>query len=99
MQSFVLGHFIIQRAAAEKMVVHIYNSLLESLSFLVINNDKYWNYNAASVLFMSSLKVTARFLTCLQETSIFHAYVSGCSQKFPDWPPVARTANGTALCR
>jgi hypothetical protein len=22
----------------------------------------------------------------------------GCIQKFPDWPPGARTANGTALC-
>jgi hypothetical protein len=24
--------------------------------------------------------------------------VGGCIQKFPDWPPGARTANGTALC-
>jgi hypothetical protein len=24
--------------------------------------------------------------------------VRGCIQKFPDWPPGARTANGTALC-
>jgi len=24
--------------------------------------------------------------------------VRGCAQKFPDWPPGARTANGTALC-
>jgi hypothetical protein len=22
----------------------------------------------------------------------------GCIQKFPDWPPGARAANGTALC-
>jgi hypothetical protein len=22
----------------------------------------------------------------------------GCIQKFPDWPPGARTGNGTALC-
>jgi hypothetical protein len=26
------------------------------------------------------------------------AYVGGCIQKFPDWLPGARTANGTALC-
>jgi len=26
------------------------------------------------------------------------AFIRGCIQKFPDWPPVARTANGTALC-
>jgi hypothetical protein len=25
--------------------------------------------------------------------------VRGCIQKFPEWPPGARTANGTALCR
>jgi hypothetical protein len=25
-------------------------------------------------------------------------YVRGCIQKFPDWPPGPRTANGTALC-
>jgi hypothetical protein len=24
--------------------------------------------------------------------------IRGCIQKFPDWPPTARTANGTALC-
>jgi hypothetical protein len=24
--------------------------------------------------------------------------VGGCIQKFPDWPPGARTANDTALC-
>jgi len=29
-------------------------------------------------------------------TLIFH--VRRCIQKFPDWPPRARTANGKALC-
>jgi hypothetical protein len=24
--------------------------------------------------------------------------VLGCIEKFPDWPPGAKTANGTALC-
>jgi hypothetical protein len=24
--------------------------------------------------------------------------IGGCIQKFPDWPPGARTTNGTALC-
>jgi hypothetical protein len=27
-----------------------------------------------------------------------YEYIRGCNQKFPDWPPGARTANGTALC-
>jgi hypothetical protein len=26
------------------------------------------------------------------------AHIRGCIQKFPNWPPGARTANGTALC-
>jgi uncharacterized phage protein gp47/JayE len=26
------------------------------------------------------------------------ASIEGFIQKFPDWPPGARTANGTALC-
>jgi hypothetical protein len=26
------------------------------------------------------------------------SHVRGCIQKFPDWPPGARIANGTALC-
>jgi hypothetical protein len=28
----------------------------------------------------------------------YPAHIWGCIQKFPDWPPGARTANGTALC-
>jgi hypothetical protein len=24
--------------------------------------------------------------------------IRGCIQKFPDWPPEAKTANGAALC-
>jgi hypothetical protein len=27
-----------------------------------------------------------------------HRHIRGCIQKFPDWPPGAKTANGTALC-
>jgi hypothetical protein len=32
-------------------------------------------------------------VTVLHECDIW-----GCIQKFPDWPPGVRTANGTALC-
>jgi hypothetical protein len=28
----------------------------------------------------------------------FRLLLRVCIQKFPDWPPGARTANGTALC-
>jgi hypothetical protein len=27
-----------------------------------------------------------------------HTHIRGCIQKFQDWPPGARTANGTVLC-
>jgi len=30
--------------------------------------------------------------------SIEASCVRGCIQKFPDWPPQARPANGTDLC-
>jgi hypothetical protein len=28
----------------------------------------------------------------------YFTFVRGCIQKFPDWPPGMKTANGTALC-
>jgi hypothetical protein len=31
---------------------------------------------------------------CLQDS----VKIQGCVQKFPDWQPGARTANGTTLC-
>jgi hypothetical protein len=33
-----------------------------------------------------------------KEAVMANCKVRGCIQKFPDWPPGARTANGTALC-
>jgi len=35
-------------------------------------------------------------ITEIKETTLED--VRGCIQIFPDWPPGARTANGTALC-
>jgi hypothetical protein len=34
----------------------------------------------------------------INKTAISRAHIRGCIQKFPDWPPGARPANGTALC-
>jgi hypothetical protein len=31
-------------------------------------------------------------------TTFCEEHIGGCIQKFPDWPPGARTANGTTLC-
>jgi len=31
-------------------------------------------------------------------TDLVIIIVRGCIQKFPDWPPAARNANGTVLC-
>jgi hypothetical protein len=38
------------------------------------------------------VKCIARFESLGERTKL-----RGCIQKFPDWPPGARTANGTAL--
>jgi hypothetical protein len=37
-------------------------------------------------------------LSPLWYVSVMYNNVRGCIQKFSDWPPGARTANGTALC-
>jgi len=34
---------------------------------------------------------------CMPEVSQIWEHIRGCIQKFPDWPPGARTASGTAL--
>jgi len=33
-----------------------------------------------------------------KSTAVRYLQLRRCIQKFPDWPPGARTANGTALC-
>jgi hypothetical protein len=35
---------------------------------------------------------------CVLFVYFFFLHVRGCDQKFPDWPPGASTAGGTALC-
>jgi hypothetical protein len=42
------------------------------------------------------IKIPAYFPSQNEGTTTQH--VRGCIQKFPDWPPGERTANGTALC-
>jgi len=37
------------------------------------------------------------FHKIMKEHPISHKYIGGCNQNFPEWPPGARTANGTAL--
>jgi hypothetical protein len=43
---------------------------------------------------------SAEFTKSPDITKKIHIFVNTgrCIQKFPDWPPGARTANGTALC-
>jgi hypothetical protein len=36
--------------------------------------------------------------SCINKPACVSLNIRGCIQKFPDWPPGARTANGTALC-
>jgi hypothetical protein len=46
------------------------------------------------------LWVSFLFLYTFRKTyfHIIQAQIRGCIQTFPDWPPEAETANGTALC-
>jgi len=41
---------------------------------------------------------TWNIVLCAPFLCRFQQNVRGCIQKFPNWPPGARTANGTALC-
>jgi hypothetical protein len=54
--------------------------------------------NAVTLLFTSWLLVFPHcrtVLSCIRNPLCLR----GCIQKFLDWPPGARTTNGTALCR
>jgi hypothetical protein len=46
---------------------------------------------------LTTSSVPLNTLTLQFTPSLLHE-IRGCIQKFPDWPPGARTANGTALC-
>jgi hypothetical protein len=46
----------------------------------------------------TSLLVSSRTSLFSFVIFVFLLDIRGCIQKFPDWPPGARTANGTALC-
>jgi hypothetical protein len=54
-------------------------------------------FPADSVLFIlkNMLKIETVLIHCQYRLSLS---LGGRIQKFPDWPPGARTANGTALC-
>jgi hypothetical protein len=49
------------------------------------NTTKFWSEN-----------LTGR--DRLRDVDVYRRMIRGCIQTFPDWPPGARTANGTALC-
>jgi hypothetical protein len=45
-------------------------------------------------------QISQNEVKCMAEEDVMICFkaVVGCIQKFSDWPPGARTANGTALC-
>jgi hypothetical protein len=44
-----------------------------------------------------SYSILMGFQTCVSTNYTYEYNIRGCIQKLPDWPPGARTANGTAL--
>jgi len=51
---------------------------------------------------ISLINLIMASFTVRTEDKYYHktkiGYIRGCIHKFPDWPPGAITANGTALC-
>jgi len=54
-----------------------------------------WQIFVMTVMFLW-LPLTVNFVTLIcSDNALYHVRV--CIQKFPDWPPGTRTANGTVL--
>jgi hypothetical protein len=56
---------------------------------------------AEAVWFRAVLHMLTRLDCLLQQMQLYcceEDLIGGCIRKFLDWPPGARTANGTALC-
>jgi hypothetical protein len=61
----------------------------------------YSGSNTVEKASLSKLKTKPNFLIDITAKfkPLLLLIIQGCIQKFLDWPPGARTANGTALCR
>jgi len=56
----------------------------------------FYNLRKASVEFPHLRSTAKQLLNGIHQRPTLHQ-IQGCIQKFPEWPPAARTANGTAL--
>jgi hypothetical protein len=50
--------------------------------------------NCLRIAFCTDLQLVCWLVSCIGSFVL----IRGCIQKFPDWPPGAGTANGTAVC-
>jgi hypothetical protein len=71
----------------------------------VLYGCEIWSITLRSEYRLSRLKVLRRIFGPKREEvegwrNLYNddVHTRGCIQKFPDWPPGARTAHGTALC-
>jgi hypothetical protein len=63
-------------------------------------NNIWWSVQVMKLLVMQYSAASRHFLPLMSKYSPlkYPQIIRGCIQKFPDWPPGARTADGTALC-
>jgi hypothetical protein len=67
---------------------------INAYRFLIITIEE-----AQLQYFCIPLDSSQKFSVTPPKPTVSEAHIWGCIQKFPDWPPGARTANGTALCQ
>jgi len=83
--------------------------ILDLSAYKILQNNVNYNpvlfahlliINGSSSSFLRNVKWNTYFKSTERCNSCTQKYnVRGCIQKFPDWPPGARTANGTTLCQ
>jgi len=95
MMILTLTHFLILLSLS--LNARYYKLFTKSISIC-----ECWNCSTESAVFSVINKKTLHRQTKNFVYSVVTEVISClhvCSQKFPDWPPGARTASGTALCR
>jgi hypothetical protein len=66
--------------------------------FIFIQDDKTYVERQDRVTKCLVAEGVPIFETYGQISTVIKDNIRGCNQKFPDWSPGARTANGIALC-
>jgi hypothetical protein len=89
-----------QTFSVSNLVIPFYRFLLFSSYLLLTVMIRYLHGCHVCILLHAICNHDFRIIAALHTPIglVNKNYVGGCVQHFPDWPPRARTANGTALC-